>query len=98
MNTWLAGALLLAGLASAGVAADDERKEADGETIVLPGRVVAREGDRPVAGAEIVARIGAIAETIRTDADGRFAVRIPPQRRTDPEARFSLAIRHPAPA
>jgi hypothetical protein len=86
---------LLAGLAWVGMASADERKEEDSEALMLPGRVVAREGDRPVAGAEIVVRLGTVAETMRTDADGRFAVRIPPQRRIDPEARFSLAIRHP---
>jgi hypothetical protein len=62
---------------------------------VLPGRVVAREGDRPVAGAEIVVHVGTVEETTRTDADGRFTVRIPPERKTDPSARLSVTVRHP---
>src|SRR4051812_31528083 len=68
---------------------------AEGETIAMPGRVVAREGDRPVAGAEVVVRIGEAEETMRTDADGRFTVRIPSGPGPDPAARLSVSVRHP---
>ena len=66
-----------------------------GEVIVIPGRVVAREGDRPVAQAEIVTQIGTVQETTRTDASGRFNVRIPPDRRSGALAPFSITVRHP---
>ena len=73
----------------------DEGEPRTGEVIVIPGRVVAREGDRPVAQAEVVTQIGTVREATRTDAGGRFAVRIPADRRSDALARFSITVRHP---
>jgi hypothetical protein len=78
--------------AKQGLGKDEPRT---GEVIVIPGRVVAREGDRPVAQAEIVTQIGTVQETTRTDARGRFDVRIPTDRRSDALAPFSITVRHP---
>jgi Penicillinase repressor/Carboxypeptidase regulatory-like domain/AhpC/TSA family len=66
-----------------------------GQEIVMPGRVVAREGDRPVAQAEVVAQIGTVRQTTHTDASGHFAVHIPADLRSDPRAWLSVTVRHP---
>ena len=75
--------------------ASADAEPSGGAVISMAGRVLAREGDRPVAGAVIVTRVGSVEEKVVTNSDGRFTFHVPSARKADPLARFSLTIRHP---
>jgi AhpC/TSA family len=102
---WARSVVLVGLLLTGHRAAAQEAKSGDG--IALPGRVVDVETGKPVEGARVIVDRSirgadprtlppwAGEETMRTDADGRFRLNVPPEQESERRLTILLRIRHP---
>jgi hypothetical protein len=101
----LATALVLTGPVAGGRSQADDAKPV--AAVTLAGRVIDRETDKPVSGAEIAvertirgadphqlpAWVGST--TLQSDADGRFRLEFPPEQMAEARLCIAMRIRHP---
>jgi len=99
---------VLAALPVAGPVGVGRAAPAEGDAVSFSGRVVEKETGKAVAGAEVVVIRSLVAaeegvtppwagdSTLRTDADGRFAITFPPEQVAEPRLAVALSrVAHP---